>query len=231
MWSLLAVAALACCGSENDPNAPDPPAVVIEELKQDLQTGSLIFSQGDCLAVKIFSQSSYTHVGGVVEKNGEFLVYDSMNGTGVRRTPLTEYIRQQTPGSIHVVHPKVPFDQTRVIAYEQHLESQIGRKYAVKHHLTGSRSDGLHCSEYMTDALMAVELMSAKHPSRVSPGSLLEGVITTNAYRDGAHIDLESPEPARAASANQTWYRRAWDSTAHCCTKGAVRLRRWMLCR
>lgn len=231
MWSIFAVCALACCGSDVDPNAPEPSPAVIEELKQDLQTGSLIFSQGDCLAVKVFSQSSYTHVGGVVQKDGEFLVYDSMNGTGVRKTPLVEYIRQQTPGSIHIVHPQVAFDPTKSAAYEQHLESQLGRKYAVKHHLTGNRGTGLHCSEYMTDALMAVELISATRPSRVSPGSLLEGVMSANAYREGVHLQLQEPTPEPAPADDRPWYRRAWDSTALCCSRSATKVRRWMFCR
>jgi hypothetical protein len=111
MWSALLVCALSCCGPSADANTPEPAENLIEELKQGLQTGSLIFSQGDCLAVKVFSKSSYTHVAGVVAKDGEFVVYDSMNGIGVRKTPLVEYLRQQTPSLIHVVHPRIPFEE------------------------------------------------------------------------------------------------------------------------
>jgi hypothetical protein len=230
MWSVITACALACCGPSTDANTAEPPKPVIAELKQGLQTGSLIFSQGDCLAVKIFSRSSYTHVAGVVARDGEFFVYDSMNGIGVRKTPLVEYVRQQTPGSIHIVHPKVPFAEEKAAAYVQHLEGQIGRKYAVKHHLTGGRCEGIHCSEYMTEALMAVEMIQAKQPSRVSPGSLLEGVIAADAYQEGSHLVLKVDEPP-PLPLKQRWYQRAWHCTATCCSKSATQLRRWVLCR
>jgi hypothetical protein len=229
MYSALIVCVLSCCGSSAEATTPAPSENVVAELKQGLQTGSLIFSQGDCLAVKIFSQSPYTHVGGVVEKDGEFFVYDSMSGFGVRKTPFVEYLRQQTPSSIHIVHPRVPFQSQDAIAYEQHLESQLGRKYAVKHHLTGNRCEGLHCSEYVTDALMAAEKISAVQPSRVSPGSLLEGVMTANAYQLGNQAELklaDSPLPP-----GRPWYQRVWNCTTSCCSKSASQLRRWVLCR
>ena len=229
MWSVLTVCALACCGSGADSNAPEPPDPIVEELKQGLQTGSLIFSQGDCLAVKVFSRSSYTHVAGVVAKEGEFVVYDSMNGIGVRKTPLVEYLRQQTPSAVQIVNPKSPFTQEKAAAYEQHLESQLGRKYSVKHHLTGQRCEGVHCSEYMTDALMAAELISASQPSRVSPGSLFEGVITADAYQEGNSVVLKSSNsPAPSVG---PWYSRVWNCTSSCCSKSATQLRRWLLCR
>ena len=43
--------------------------------------------------------------------NGEITVYDSMNGVGVRMTPLAEYLRLQTPCEIHVVRLATPFQQ------------------------------------------------------------------------------------------------------------------------
>ena len=229
MWSIVVACAFGCCGAGADANTPAPSEPLVSELKQGLQTGSLIFSRGDCLAVKIFSQSSYTHVGGVVANGSEFVVYDSMNGVGVRKTPLLEYLQRQTPSTIHTVHPTVAFTAQTAEAYEQHLESQLGRKYAVKHHLTGRRCEGLHCSEYMTDALMAADLISARQPPRVSPGSLLEGVMTTNAYTEGNRFDLRVTDPPPPA--DRTWCQSAWHRTSICCLKSATQVRRWVLCR
>jgi hypothetical protein len=229
MWSIIVACALSCCGEEIDAAVPAPPEPVVAELTERLQTGSLIFSRGDCLAVKIFSQSSYTHVGGVVVRNGEVLVYDSMNGTGVRKTPFAEYLRQQTPSSVRIVHPKTPFSPEKAAAFEEHLESQLGRKYAVRHHLTGQRCQGLHCSEYMTDALMAAEMITAKNPPRVSPGSLLDGVMADNVYVAGNDLELKAPE--QVAPSNLTWCQSAWYNTASCCSKSSTQLRRWILCR
>lgn len=228
MWSLFVVCVLAS-GPEAGPEIRTASPEVLAELKQSLKTGSLIFSQGDCLAVKVFSASSYTHVGGVVINDGEVVVYDSMNGTGVRKTPLDEYLRLQTPCEIHVVHPAAPLTNERITAYETHLESQLGRKYAIKHHLTGRRCDGLHCAEYMTDALMSAKLIRAENPARVSPGSLLEGLEKANLYVDGGHFALKAAEPPTPT--NLTWCQRAWHNTAICCSNATAQLSRWVLCR
>jgi hypothetical protein len=229
MWSMVVVCALNCCGQGADSNVPPAPDSVVMELQQGLQTGSLIFSRGDCLAVKVFTLSPFTHVGGVVIKGGQAIVYDSMNGVGVRKTPFAEYLRQQTPSTVHVVHPKKPFSDEKAAAYERHLESQLGRKYAVKHHVTGRRCEGLHCSEYMTDALMAAEAISAKQPAKVSPASLLEGVMEANLYTVGPSVELkiiDEPPPA-----DRPWYQRYWNKTTQCCSKSATQMRRWILCR
>lgn len=229
MWSIVVMSALACCGQGADANTPVPAESVISELQQDLQTGSLIFSRGDCMAVKIFSLSPYTHVGGVVVKDGKAIVYDSMNGAGVRKTAFIEYLRQQTPSTVKIVHPNTPFSEKQATSYETHLESQLGRKYAVKHHLTGHRGDGLHCSEYLTDALMAAETISAIQPARVSPASLLEGVMTAHVYREGPSAELKTTDPPQPI--DQIWYQRYWSNTKQCCSKGAKQMRRWILCR
>ncbi|WP_083843003.1 YiiX/YebB-like N1pC/P60 family cysteine hydrolase [Schlesneria paludicola] len=229
MWSVFIACTLTCSGANADPETPPPPGPVMAAVNQTAQTGTLIFSRGDCLAVKVFSQSSYTHVGGVVVRDGQAIVYDSMNGQGVRKTPLAEYLRQQTPSTVHLVHPKTPLTQEQATAYETHLESQLGRKYAVKHHLTGRRCEGLHCAEYMTDALMAASMMTAKQPPRVSPGSLLEGVLTADVYVDGTRMELKLESPPQPEGLS--WYQRAWRSTSTCCTGSATQMRRWILCR
>ena len=228
MWSLLVLCVLAS-GPEAGLEICSASPEVITELKQSLQTGSLLFSQGDCLAVKIFSASSYTHVGGVVVKDGEVVVYDSMNGPGVRKTSLDEYLRLQTPTQLHVVHPAMPLTPERAVSYESHLNGQLGRKYAIKHHLTGQRCDGLHCAEYLTDALMSAELIRANNPARVSPGSLLEGLEKANLYTDGGHFALKSLEPQKPA--NLTWCQSLWHDTGTCCSNTATQVRRWVLCR
>jgi Permuted papain-like amidase enzyme, YaeF/YiiX, C92 family len=228
MWTLF-VACVLAGGPDAPATVPATAADATAKIESKLETGSLIFSRGDCLAVKIFSQSSYTHVGGVVVKDGRAVVYDSMNGVGVRKTPLDEYLRLQTPSTIHIVHPAKPFTGEQVTAYESHLEAQLGRKYAIRHHLTGKRCDGLHCSEYMTDALMSAQLIRANEPPRVSPGSLLEGLERAKLCTDGGKFTLKTPP--MPAPANLTWCQRAWKSTVNCCSNCCSQMRRWVLCR
>lgn len=229
MWSVIVACALTCCGEGPDANTAAPAESVVAEMTQGVQTGSLIFSSGDCLAVKIFSRSSYTHVGGVVVKDGQITVYDSMNGVGVRKTAFAEYLRLQTPSHVYIVNPTTPFSAEQALAFSTHLESQMGRKYAVRHHLIGQRADGLHCSEFMTDALMAAEIIAPKNPPAVSPRCLLETVATDNLYIPGNRVELAIPvEPLPN---DLTWYQRAWRNTSSCCTSSSTQVRRWILCR
>jgi len=79
-----------------------------DSLASRVQTGTLLFSKGDCLAVRIYTQSAYTHVAMIVMRNGEPLVYDSMNGTGVRCLTLKNYLNTQRPATIHLFQPKQP---------------------------------------------------------------------------------------------------------------------------
>lgn len=230
MWNLVVTCALVCCGSGVDENTPPPPDAVVSQLSENLQTGSLIFSRGDCLAVKIFSRSHYTHVGGVVMVNGEAIVYDSMNGTGVRKTPFVEYLRQQTNSGVLIAYPEQPLSAAEATAFHQYLESQMGRAYAVKHHLTGQRADGIHCAEYMTDALMAADLINARQPARVSPGSLLQGVTVAQLYGQSCRVDLKPADPTSPPS-ETAWYQRAWHGTVVGFSNATSQVRRWVLCR
>lgn len=221
MWTSLLAIALAA--------TPDVATeTLFPEIRKQVQSGSLIFSQGDCLAVKIFTASPYTHVGMVVMENGSPVVYDAMNGTGVRKTPIDQYLRFLVPSRMQVLHPKNEFPAADFAAMVRHLESQLGRPYRIHHHATGKRCDGVHCSEYMTDALIAAHVMRAKEPSRVSPGSLHEGVLTGGTYRIATEYDFreaKSPVPTE-----ETRCQRYWRETKQCCSGCCRQLSRWFLC-
>ena len=85
MHLLLATVVLA--GSPVEPVVELCPThqVMAQQLADEVQTGTLLFSQGDCLAVKVFSRSEYTHVATVVVEDKQPMVYESTNGVGVRR--------------------------------------------------------------------------------------------------------------------------------------------------
>ena len=228
MEVMLLIAVLAC-GPKGDPNAAPVAPEIVAEVRANLQTGSLIFSQGDCLAVKVFSQSHYTHVGGVVVNGQEVTVFDSMSGVGVRKSSLEDYLRWQTPCDIRVVHPSIALTPDQATAFEQHLQAQVGRGYAISHHLTGQRAEGLHCSEYMTDALMAAHVIHASQPSRVSPGSLMQGLEQGHLCTTGVCMTLKAAETP--VPENLNWCQRAWHSTTRCCSRCGNQVQRWFLCR
>ena len=197
-------------------------------LEEQVQTGTLLFNRGDCLAIKVYTKSPYTHVAAVVVEQGRPYVYDSMNHVGVRRLPLNQYLASQRPDVIHVFQPVKPFSRRRAKSFRQALDSQIGRPYAIKHHLTGKRSKGLHCSEYVTDALQSARLIKAKRPPKVSPASLVAGITNSDLYRPSQMIRVKEPEPPIERGEN--WCEQAWIDTKLCTSRCCKQLRRWFLC-
>jgi hypothetical protein len=206
-----------------------PVAVMARSLAGDVQTGTLIFSEGDCLAVRVYSGSPYTHVAAIIVDDGEPIVYDSMNGAGVRRQTLAAYLEAQQPDVIHVLRPRREFSDEQTQLFKAHLVSQLGRPYAVKHHLTGNRAEGVHCAEYVTDALQACRLIQAKQPPRVSPASLAEGILRANLYLPPQSIKLTAAdvEPPRG----DTWWKQLWFDTKQCTLACCSKLRGWILCK
>ena len=210
---------------------PSPlPAATAQEIAASLQTGSILASKGDCLAVRAYSLSSYTHVATVVMQNGQPMVYDTVPGTGVRRLPLSDYLISQQPTDIQLLHPTKPFSPTQATAFEKHLQAQIGRPYDVKHFATGRRCNGLHCSEYLTDALIASQHLTSTNPARVSPSDLVTSLTDHQVYQTGTTHNLPEP-PAPPAPVSTTWYGQAWQGTKSCTYDCWVQTRRWFCCK
>jgi hypothetical protein len=198
-------------------------------LAPRLQTGTLLFSEGDCLAIRVYTKSRYTHVATVVVCDGEPIVYDSTNGVGVRRMTLPDYLAAQHPDELHVFEPQRPFTPEAAAEFQQHLDEQLGRPYAIAHHLTAERADGLHCAEYVTDALMAANVMKAQQPSKVSPASLAQGAVQSELYAAATTIHVQTQPVAAPVAGN--WCERLWLDTKRCTANCCVQMRRWFLCR
>ena len=200
-----------------------------QALSPEMQTGTLLLSKGDCLAVRVFTQSPYTHVAAVVVKDGRPFVYDATSGVGVRCQEMDKYLISQNPDQIHVFHPRRPFPKQRSLAFQQYLDSQLGKPYAIKHHLTGKRAHGIHCAEYVIDALHACNLMRAKQPSRVSPASLVVGITKSRFYAPGKTVQLKKPPELKEQGGN--WCDQLWIDTKQCVSLCCFRMKRWILCR
>lgn len=229
MQALWLTLALIGGGTPAPPAANAPHAAAAVEIAPQLQTGSLIFSEGDCLAIKVYAGGPYTHVAVVVVEQGRPLVYDSMNGVGVRKLPLDEYLVTQSPDCITLMHPALPLSDVEAEQLQCALESRLGTPYAVMHHLSGERSDeGVHCAEYATDALMALDLVHAERPPKVSPSSLAEGIVLHQVYACGETIDLEFPVEE---AVGDSWCEQLWIDTKLCCTRTCRQLSAWFLCR
>ena len=229
MNALVLLLALSGCDGETAKVEPSAAEAAMAAIVPELKTGTLLFSRGDCLAVKIFTASPYTHVAGVVMKEGQPYVYDSMNGVGTRCLPLAEWIETQRPDTLHVYQPTEAFTPGRADLFVAQLEEDLGRPYAIKHHLTGKRCDGRHCSEYMTDALISAKLIKANRPPKVSPATLREGLVSNDLYAAGTTVSLKPPEPP--AEKPTGWCSKLWIDTKVCTKNSCIQMRRWFLCR
>ena len=202
-----------------------PPAL----LGEHAQPGTLLFSKGDCLAVRVFTGSPYTHVAMICPEEGDLVVYDANPGDGVRRQSLDEYLKSIAPGELQLLQPRRPLtgdEQTRLQSY---LTSKLRTPYSVMHHTTGHRADGVHCAEYLTDALMELQWIEAESPPRVSPGSLLQGLTAGKVYVSGASYQMEEPDVSTPVGRNSC--EQLWLDTKSCCRKCCRQLSRWFLCR
>tara|TARA_R110002072_G_scaffold302100_1_gene483865 strand:+ start:15353 stop:16048 length:696 start_codon:yes stop_codon:yes gene_type:complete len=199
------------------------------ELRPVLKTGTLLVSEGDCLAVRVYTQSPFTHVAAVVQRNGRPFVYDSANGVGVRCQTLENYLRTQSPDELHVFQPARPLNSSQQKRLTGWLDGQLGRPYAVAHHLSGDRGDGVHCAEYVSEALDNCGLIKVKNPARVSPASLVQGITIHNVYSqtETVHVIAPTPEPTPPS----TWYGQAWQCTKTCTATCMSRFRRCVLCQ
>jgi len=198
-------------------------------LAQEVKTGSLIVSRGDCLAVKMYSASAYTHVASVVVHDAGIYIYDATGGAGVRKQLLCDYLAGQDDNALYPFHLCQPLTAEQARKFGEHLENQIGRPYAIAHHVTGNRAEGLHCSEYATDALIAAGLMRARQPSRVSPATLVEGILKDKLYVQAATLQLVPDPPPRPNS--DSWCTQIWFDTKQCTRNCYLQLRAWFCCK
>lgn len=200
-----------------------------DAVAERMTSGTLLLSKGDCLAVKVYSLSKYTHVAAVVVEDKKIYVYDSMNGVGVRRQLLVDYLKSEIPDKIYLLKPKKPFSKKRTGLFVKYLNDQLGTPYAIAHHLTGKRGKGVHCSEYLTDALMACNLIDAQKPSRVSPGSLAEGVVNSGLYEAGCRLQIVKPLVEKTEGSNRC--EQLWIDTKICTLSFYYKVRRMFFCR
>lgn len=204
-------------------------AVLATAVEPTLRTGSLLFTKGDCLAIKAVAGGPYTHVAAIVISQGVPVVYDSMNGVGVRKLSLEQYLATQAPDEIDLLQPRSEFSPQEALIFEAALQQRVGAPYSVLHYIPGRRANaGVHCSEYVTDALESIERINVERPPRVSPSSLHEGLVDGDLYAADAGIRFPL-EPIPVESGN--WCEQMWLDTKNCCVTCCDKLSGWFLCR
>jgi len=202
---------------------------VVELMQDQLTEGCLLMHEGDCLAVKMFTRSPYTHVGIVLkDENGNWQTYDSANGSGVRKSDLCAYLEECAPNGISLLQPTKPFSEDQLDILRLSLEEQIGRPYGIKHHLTGKQAEGVHCSEYVTTALIQASVVTAEKPSRVSPASLRQGLLEADLYRESVAVTVV-PDVIPAPPA-ESWCKQLWIDTKTCTSNCCKAWNRMIFC-
>ncbi|WP_437223554.1 hypothetical protein SH661x_003262 [Planctomicrobium sp. SH661] len=206
-----------------------PGSSIADQLAARCQTGTLLFSRGDCMAVRIYTGSRYTHVATIVFNDGIPWAYDSTSGTGVRKLSLDEFLKLQAPDALTLCHPVRPLSEEEKVVFQQRLDRELGRQYSVTHFIRGQRGVGLHCAEYLTDALMSIDWVHAENPAQVSPGSLLAGVTGSGVHVMGEEIIV--PHRLEPIPETTNWRESLWRETKSCYEGGCRQMSRWVLCR
>lgn len=204
-------------------------AALAAAMAPDLRTGTLLFSKGDCLAIKVTAGGPYTHVAAVILQDDGPVVYDSMNGVGVRKLTLDEYLSTQAPDEIDLLQPCREFTPQEALVFAAALEQRVGAPYSVMHYILGRRAKaGVHCSEYVTDALESIERIDVERPPRISPSHLHADLVAGGDYVAASSLRFPlHPEPVDADG----WCAQLWLDTKHCCWSCCDQLSAWLLCR
>ena len=198
-------------------------------LADEMQTGTLLFTSGDCLAIKVFTASRYTHVGAVVVRDGRPMVYESTNGIGVRCVTLERYLGYQAADVFYVFQPTEPLSDECAAAFEDQLDSQLGRPYSILHHVTGQRAEGVHCSEYVTDALSSAGMLHVRSAPRVSPAKLATKILSSGLYEPEETVMLLKPVAVPIEGEN--WCARLWSQSKRRTLEYCDQVGRWFCCK
>lgn len=185
----------------------------VAELTPQLQTGTLFFSQGKSVVVRLVGRSRFTHVAAVVVRPEGVCVYDAMRTVGVRRLSLRDHLAVQAGDAFEICQPTATLSPEQALALQCSLERRVGTEYAYSQYLTGCRSTGVHCSEYITDGLIEADVLSAERPPRVTPASLRQAVLSYELYASQAAFRLLQPPVADApqkSCLSGLWGKTCW---------------------
>ena len=131
---------------------------------EDLQTGDIIFQTSQSRqseAIRIATDSRYSHVGMIVEENGKMVVLEAVQP--VKITPLREWINRGEKGHYVVKRLKSP----ELSVEQQHQLNEAGRQYlGLNYDIYFSWEDNeMYCSELVWkvyEEVLGVELGSLR---------------------------------------------------------------------
>lgn len=140
----------------------------------EVPDGTVLFVENSSFLVESVTAFETTHVAIILDGK----VYQA-EPPKVRTYTIAEYFgliakdngKSQKCKTIFC-QPKNAYKQEQIAAMRVFLEAEVGRRYSVKGYLKGNESDGTHCAQLVTEALVAADKVTADKPWMVSPGAL-----------------------------------------------------------
>ena len=175
-----------------------------------LDSGCLLVLEGHNKPVRAFTGSSVTHVALVMNSTKRYpMVYEAAPGR-VRCVSLDKYLAEirrfnaarRKKTSVWVMRPKRPYSRQQLTRMQSYLDSQLGRRYSVKGYVRKRPTDGIHCAEFASTALMCTGRFQFRERYRLSPGELIEQIESRH---DGPYrVKLPTRQPS------PSWPKRTW---------------------
>lgn len=138
----------------------------------DIKDGSLLFVSGGNRAVRLYTQSPYSHVAIIFKDCGRLWVYESDRYLGVRRFPLDQLGPGEAQERIWIAQPKAEYTREQVNRMLAYLKSQLGREFSLRSFIIGSPAKGIHCAELVTNTLMIGNVCTSENPCVVTPADI-----------------------------------------------------------
>ena len=145
------------------------------------EDGTLIFVEDSNELVEFYTDSKTTHVAIIVKDH----VYQAEPPT-VRKLLATDYLKEIAQANdkhakmaVSLYTPKVPLTEDEVKKMVEYLDKQVGRRYSIRGFFRKDESDGIHCSQICTEALVAAGRVKSERPWKVSPTTLRDSLAST----------------------------------------------------
>ena len=148
---------------------------------EQIENGSLLFVANGNNIVQTHTNSTLTHVGVVLNNNGDPWFYDAIPPK-VRKIKLADYIEEIKKENnkkkakvkliVWIARPDHPLNQTEYKIMKKYLESQIGKPYSIDSFVLGAPGNGVHCCEMTGKAFEVIDRSYTANPGADSPVSV-----------------------------------------------------------
>lgn len=202
-----------------------------------IEDGTLLYVWNGNRIVQGYTDSKVTHVGLIININGEPYLYEA-DVPEVRRLKFKEYltkIAQENKGvddlakwvRVKLIQPAVPYTGEQVKMMKSYLDSKLGTRYSIRGYLHKQSVDsGMHCAELTTSALNATGRYKFTNPPAVSPKSLVYYMSRT--YGEPQKVAILVPAKNHSWCKNQQhWWAKACTWCGWSCVESGRETLHW----